>query len=239
LSPITLLRRFGPLLLIAALVLVAIFSGVTKHLSLHELETRRQALRGVVAAPLWLSQLAFILAYVVVAATALPGPLIMTISGGLLFGPLIGPVVVLIGATLGCDVLFLAARSAFGDIIRRRFGARMARVEAMLSGRMFESVLILRLLPVFPLGVVTIAAALMRAPLGVFTLASALGMVPSTIIYTSIGAGFNAVLNSGKPLSPETLASPQVLLPLAGLAMLAAAPMAYRRWRASGAAKGG
>jgi uncharacterized membrane protein YdjX (TVP38/TMEM64 family) len=237
LNAIVLLRRFGPLLLIAALVAAAVFSGATRRLSLGELEAHRLMLRGFVATHLWLSLAAFVLAYVVVAATALPGPLILTISGGLLFGPVVGPLVVLVGATLGSDVLFLAARSAFGDLIRRRFGARMAKVEAMLSGRMFESLLIMRLLPVFPLGVITIAAALMRAPLGVFTVASALGMVPSTVIYTSIGASFNRVLDQGGRLSPKLLADPQIVLPLAGLALLAAAPMAYRRWRASRAPK--
>ena len=39
-------RRFGPLILVLAAVIAAFASGLTKHLSLHELRTRREGLEA-------------------------------------------------------------------------------------------------------------------------------------------------------------------------------------------------
>ena len=225
------LRRFGPLVVIAALVAVALASGATDRLNLAELGTHRQAMGDFVASHLPLSLLIFTTAYVAMAATALPGPLIFTITAGLLFGHWIGSLAALVGATTGSVVLFLACRSAFGGVLRRRAGPRLAAVEAAISGHIFEHVLILRLLPVFPLGVVTVGAGLLGARLAPFTAATLLGMVPSTLIYTAIGSGLNRVLDQGGRLTPGLLADPQIILPLAGLGVLAAARLALRGWR--------
>ena len=231
------IRRFGPVVLLAGVVTAAVFSGATDHLTLAELESHRAAMRAFVVAHPGLSAGAFITAYAVMAATALPGPLIFTIAGGLLFGPWIGSVAVLAGANLGSLILFVICKTAFGDVIRRRGGPRVAKVEAMVSGRIFESVLILRLLPVFPLGFVTGGAALVGAPIGSVLAASVLGMVPSTIVYTSIGSGLNRVLDQGGRITPGLFADPQIILPLCGLAALAALPLIMRGWRAYRRAK--
>jgi uncharacterized membrane protein YdjX (TVP38/TMEM64 family) len=225
------LRRFGPLLLIAAVIVAAVMSGAAENLSLDRLESHRQALRALVSAHPLISIAVFVLAYVAMAAIALPGPLVLTVAGGMLFGPWIGSVAVLTGATLGSVALFLACRSAFGDIIRRRAGPRLARVEAMISGRIFEHILILRLLPVFPLGMVTIGSALVGAPTRTFAVASCLGMIPSTVIYTGLGHGLNHVLDAGGRLTPEMFRSPEILLPLVGLGLLATLPLMLRVFR--------
>lgn len=226
-----LLIRFGPLAAILGAVGAALSTGAADHLSLAQLEAHRQSLIDWSAAHPHLSIPAFILAYVVMAAVALPGPLIFTLAGGMLFGPWIGSLAVLAGATGGSCVLFMACRSALGDLIQRRAGPRLAKVEALIRGRMFEHILILRLLPVFPLGVITIASALVGARLRIFAAASALGMVPSTLIYTSIGSGLNRVLDEGGRLAPELLRDPAIILPLAGLGVLAALPVALRIFR--------
>ena len=228
---IALLRRFGPMLVIAALVAAALLSGVTKHLTFGELEAHRQGLRAFVADHPVLSVGAFIAAYAAMALTALPGPLVFTIAGGLLFGFWVGGFAVLIGANLGSALLFLVCKSAFGDVIRRRAGPRADKVKAMLTGNMFEHVLILRVMPVFPLGFITIGAALAGAPLRTFVAASVLGMVPSTIVYTGLGSGLNRKLDQGGRITPGDFADPQIILPLFGLAALAALPLVVRKWK--------
>ena len=232
-----LIRRLGLLLVVAALLAVVVWTGAWRHLNLHELETHRRELLDLVRDHVALSLIGFFLAYVVVGATGLPGPLIMTLTGGLLFGLWIGSLAVLAGATTGSVVLFLACRSAFGDLIRRRAGPRLAAVEAMISGRIFEHVLILRLLPVFPLGLISIGAGLGGAPLGAFAAATCPGMVPSTLIYTSIGSGLNRILDHGGRVTPRMLEDPHIILPLAGLGLLACLPLAVRAWRGRTAAK--
>ena len=59
--------------------------------------------------------LAYILIYVTAVALSLPGALVLTLAGGLLFGTLVGGIAALVGATSGATLVFLIARTAIGD----------------------------------------------------------------------------------------------------------------------------
>ena len=50
-------------------------------------------------------------------ALSLPGGLILTVTGGLLFGTLVGGLAAVIAATIGATIVFLIARTAVGDTL--------------------------------------------------------------------------------------------------------------------------
>ena len=54
--------------------------------------------------------------YAVATAVSLPGGAVLTVAGGFLFGTVLGSVYVIVGATVGATGLFLAARTALGDV---------------------------------------------------------------------------------------------------------------------------
>ena len=81
------IKRFGPLILVALAVAVVLASGLADHLSLVELKARRDQLQGFVALHPALSFGLYILIYIAVVSLSLPGALVMTLSGGFLFGP--------------------------------------------------------------------------------------------------------------------------------------------------------
>jgi len=56
----------------------------------------------------------------VVVALSLPGGVVMTLAGGLLFGPWVGTGLTVVGATIGACALFLAARSALAPLVAGR-----------------------------------------------------------------------------------------------------------------------
>jgi len=85
-----------------------------------------------------------------------------------------------------------------------------------------------RLMPLFPFAPVNVAAGLARIPLRPYTAATLIGAVPSSFIYSSLGAGLDRTLAAP---SAAALSSPAVLWPLAGLAILALAPLALRGLR--------
>ena len=62
--------------------------------------------------------------------------------------------------------------------------------------------------------------------------ATVLGIIPSTFIYSSIGAGLGHVFDRGDTPDMRMMADPQVYLPLAGLALLSTGPLAFHAWRA-------
>ena len=78
---------------------------------------------------------AFIAIYIVVVSLSIPGALFLTITGGILFGTLIGGAASVVGATIGATVIFLVARSACGENLVRRAGPLACKLADGLSRR--------------------------------------------------------------------------------------------------------
>ena len=227
------MTRFWPLALIAAALLVAWVAGAGSLLSLAALARERAALGVQVASHPVLAPLAFVLAYVAVAALALPGATVMTLAGGLLLGPWLGAACTVAGATLGAALLFLAARRAVSGWLAARPGGRLAamvaRVRPGLERDGFAGLLALRLLPVVPFLVLNLAPALAGMGLRDFMAATVLGIAPASTVLSWVGAGLAGVLDRGGTPTLGDVLGPRLLLPLAGLAALAVAPAVWRR----------
>jgi signal transduction histidine kinase/uncharacterized membrane protein YdjX (TVP38/TMEM64 family) len=219
-------------LLVALIVAVAIGTGVAKHLSLEALRARRAELAQFVQAHPLGAPLLYIGTFVVVVALSLPGALIMTLTGGLLFGVVLGTAAALAGACTGAVLIFLVARSTLGAALRRRIrpDGVVARMEAEVRRHAFSYILSLRLMPVVPFPLVNFVSGFVKMPLSTYLAATLLGIIPSTLIYTSVGAGLGTVFDQGGAANLHILLRPQVLAPLCALAALALAPLLVRLW---------
>jgi uncharacterized membrane protein YdjX (TVP38/TMEM64 family) len=224
-------KRFAPLALIAAGLAAAFAFGWTDYLTLEQLRTRRDALQAFVEARPLASVAAFTALYALAVAFSIPGALILTLSGGFLFGTLIGGSATVTGATIGAIAVFLAARTAFGDVLRRRAGGAVARIEEGVRKDAFFYVLTLRLLPIFPFWLVNIATGLVDIPLRTYALATFLGVIPGTFIYSALGAGLGSIFDRAEAPNLSIIFEPQILLPLVGLALLSLTPVVFRRLR--------
>jgi uncharacterized membrane protein YdjX (TVP38/TMEM64 family) len=227
---LTLLRRFGPLALILILSVAAFASGLAGHLSLEELRMRGAELQAFASEKPVLCAAIYLVIYVGSVAVSLPGALILSLTSGFLFGPMGGALAVS-GATGGSTVTYLVFRTAFGDVLRRKPDAFMARMAEGLRRDAFNYLLTLRLIPAFPLLAVNVAAGIANIPVRTFVLASLLGMIPSSFVYAGIGAGLGHIFAQGGPVSLETLFSPRIYLPIIGMGVLAFLPPLWRHWR--------
>ena len=141
-------RRFGPAALILAAVIAAFASGLTRDLSLHELaRLAGELLEAAVHAHPWLTLAAYVGVYITVVALSLPVALVMTLTGGLLFGAWLGGGAAAISCTAGSMIIFLVCRTAAGDVFRERAGPTAARIEDGLRRDAFSYIVTLRLLP--------------------------------------------------------------------------------------------
>lgn len=228
---LTLLRRFGPLALIVVLFIAAFASGLADHISLEELRARGSALQAFAHENPLLCAAIYLAIYISSVAISLPGALILSLTGGFLFGPIGGGFAAVTGATGGSTITYLVFRTAFGDMLRKRPTAFLAKVEAGFKGDAFNYLLTLRLIPAFPLLVVNVAAGVMNIRARIFILASILGMIPSSFVYAGIGAGLGHIFAKGGPVTLETLFSPRIYLPIIGMGVLAFLPPLWRHWR--------
>lgn len=176
----------------------------------------------------WGAPLLFILAYAAATGLSLPTGLVMSIGGGFMFGAWLGTLYVTIGATLGATVLFMVARSAFGQPLRARAGPWLARFQAGFDANVIGYLLFLRLVPVFPFFVVNLAPAFLGVSLRHYVLTTFFGILPGTFVFVSVGAGLESLLRQGKPLDPASALTPEVMTALIGLALLALLPGVVR-----------
>ena len=225
------IRRFGPALAILALVAAAVAFGLDHYISLDQLRQRREALEAMVLAHPFISLELYLLAYVVLVGLSFPAALVMTLTGGFLFGPLVGGPAAAAGATLGACVIFLVCRNMTGDFLRRRAGPTAARIEAGVEDNAFLYLLSLRLIPVMPFWAVNLAAGFVAIPLRTFALATFVGILPVSVAYAFLGADLHAVFRRGGTVQPGMFVRPEVLVPLTILAVLALAPLAWKRLR--------
>lgn len=222
-------RKLLPLALIAAGIGSFFALGLHKYLSFEQLREHRGELMAYVAGMPVKAALLYIAAYAAVAALAVPGGVVLTLTGGFLFGVWAGTAFTVIGATLGASVLFMMARSTFAEALRSRAGPFLARMEAGFREDALSYLLVLRLVPAFPFFIVNLVPALLGVPLRTFVIATLLGIIPGTFVFASIGAGLGSIFDSMQEFSLKGALTPQVLTAMIGLALLALIPVAVKR----------
>ncbi len=90
----------------------------------------------------------------------------------------------------------------------------------------------MRLIPAIPFFVANLAPAFVNVKLSNFIWTTFVGIAPATTVISSVGAGLGEVLEQGGEPEIGVIFEPHVLLPLLGLAALAALPVVVKKLRA-------
>ena len=133
-----------------------------------------------------LAPLLFLGVYVVGAVAFIPGS-VLTLAGGALFGPVLGTVVNLAGATIGGTLAFLIARYLAADWAAAKAGGRLKRLKEGVEAEGWRFVAFTRLVPLFPFNLLNYALGLTRIGVVPYVLATLVCMVPGAIAYTYLG----------------------------------------------------
>lgn len=223
------LARFWPIALLAGLLLAAWASGLTEMLSFEALAAHRAALAEAVTQHPTAAAAGYVLVYIVAVTLSLPGAVVLTLAGGLMFGPWIGTALTVVGATIGACLLFLVARSALAPLVTGRAAGVVELMRPGLERDGFFYLLTIRLIPVLPFWLVNLAPALVGMPFGAFAAATAIGIIPGTAVFAGIGAGLGDVLAAGGRPDLGVILAPEILLPLLGLAALSLLGVWWRK----------
>lgn len=168
--------------------------------------------------------LLFMLIYAVAAVLFLPGS-VLTLAGGALFGPLLGTVYNLTGATLGATLAFLVARYLASDWVAARSGGRLKQLINGVEAEGWRFVAFVRLVPLFPFNLLNYALGLTRIRFSHYLLATCVCMLPGAIAYTYLGYAGREAVGGGEGLIQKAL------LALALLAVVAFLPRLIGRLR--------
>jgi uncharacterized membrane protein YdjX (TVP38/TMEM64 family) len=225
--------RYLPILIVAAGAALGWWL-LRDYLSFQALAQNREALIAFRDANYLATVLVFILAYTVVVAFSLPGATIATLTGGFLFATFPGALFNIIGATIGATLIFLAARTSFGE----RLGARLEGSEGLvkkikdgIDDNQWSMLFLIRLVPVVPFFMANLIPSILEVPLKRFVISTFFGIMPGAIVYTSVGAGLGEVFARGDTPNLGIIFEPQILLPILGLSALALMPVVLKALR--------
>ena len=224
------LVRLWPLALLACGIMLFFLLELDRYLSFDTLRDNRAFLTEWTADNRVSAIFYYILLYIAVVAFSLPGGAVMTIAGGFLFGPVFGTLWTVIGATIGATLLFLAAKTALGDVLRAKAGPAIRRMEAGFQDNALSYMFVLRLVPIFPFFLVNLAPAFLGVRLHTYVIASFFGIIPGTFVYALVGNGLGAIFDAGETPDLSIIFAPEILLPLIGLAALAMLPVLYKHF---------
>ena len=200
------LKRWLPLIALAGAMVLARVFGLHEYLSFKTIGLNYDSLQAFIANN-WLAAVAlYMLVYVAVVALSLPGGLFMTLSGGLLFGWQVGAPATVVAATIGATLIFLIAKTSFGESLAAKAGPWLAKLKDGFNENALSYLLFLRLVPAFPFVVVNLAPALLGVPLRTYVLGTFLGIIPGTTAFSVAGAGLGSVVASQNAVYKECLA---------------------------------
>ncbi len=188
------LRRLVPLIVIVAASVAVFAMGWHRQLSFETLARHHDALRDFITTHELSALAAYVALYIAAVALSIPVGAFLTVTGGILFGVVLGGAAAAVSATIGAICIFLIAKSAVGEYLVRRAGPLAERLAEGFRADAFSYLLFLRLVPVFPFWMVNLVPALTGVRLGTFAAATALGVIPATFVFAFVGAGLDSVI---------------------------------------------
>ena len=225
------LARYLPLIAIAIVAAIGAFA-LRDYLSFDALRENRETLLAFRDSNLVLTVLLFIAAYVLIVAFSLPGAAIATLTGGFLFGTWAGSLINVIGATIGAIVIFQAARMGLGEKLKERMDASeglVAKIKKGIDENQWSMLFFIRLVPAVPFFVANLIPAFLGVPLYRFAVSTFLGIIPGSLVYTSVGAGLGEVFARGESPNLGIIFEPHILLPILGLCALSLLPVVIKK----------
>lgn len=246
-------KRILPLVILAGVAALVISQGWHKYLTLEHIAANRDLLKGYIADNYIGALLAYMGIYIVVIALSLPGGVFLTLTGGFLFGWLICGLTTVIAATIGATIIFLIAKTSFGEPLAERAGPRLDKLRAGFQDSALNYLLFLRLVPLFPFWLINLAPALLGVGLGTYVIGTFFGIIPGTFAFAYAGVGLDSVIEAQQQayqdclkgqsaggaqtceftLNPSALVTSELLIAFAALGVVALLPVILKKFRSN------
>jgi len=112
---------------------------------------------------------------------------ILSMAGGLAFGPVWGLLAALAGATTRACSQFLLARRLGREAVARLLTGRVAALDQKIGANGFQAVFWVRLIPNLPYDVQNFALGFSRVGFGPYAAATVVGILPASVAFTYFG----------------------------------------------------
>jgi len=149
----------------------------------------------------------FFLGYIAVTALSLPGAAFLTLLAGAIFKLGVGLVIVSFASSIGATLAFLVSRYFFGDVLQKKYGDKLQKINDQLEKEGAFYLFAMRLIPVFPFFLINLLMGLTKIKTFTFYWVSQTGMLAGTIVYVNAGTQLASLESPAGILSPVLIGS--------------------------------
>ncbi len=249
-------KRLLPIIILGVVAALIFSMGWHKYLTLEQLAANREALKAFISDKFFFALLAYIALYIVVVALSLPAASLVTLTGGFLFGWLVGGLATVVAATIGATIIFLIAKTALGEPLAAKAGPWLHKLRDGFQEDALSYLLFLRLVPAFPFWLVNLAPGLLGVKLRTYLLGTFFGIMPGTFAYSYLGVGLDSIIDAQQKsyqaclaeksssggsepcafsFDPSALVTRELIFALAALGIVALIPVVIKRFRKTSA----
>jgi uncharacterized membrane protein YdjX (TVP38/TMEM64 family) len=111
----------------------------------------------------------------------------LSVTAGVLFGPVLGTLYTTIGSTIGGCIAFLVSRHILKDWVDKKTPARVSIFKEKFQKEGWKFIAISRITPVFPFNVQNYIFGLTEIDLKTFFLVSLFSLIPGSFVYVYLG----------------------------------------------------
>jgi len=115
---------------------------------------------------------------------------LISIAGGILFGPVKGFILSMLGFFISGTVAFYLAQFLGKDFVQRIVGDKFIKLDDNINKNGFKILFLLRLPPILPFDPLSYACGFTNIKYSKFILASVLGVIPETLCFSILGPSF-------------------------------------------------
>ena len=162
-------------LAIAALAVCAFFFQQNESAIINWIETL-----GLIA-PIF-----FLLLYCLATLLFLP-TMMLTLAGGVIFGPVLGTLFNLLGATFGAVCAFCISRYCVSERLARTKNTRIRNLISGVESQGWQFLALLRLIPIIPFNLVNYGLGVTRIKYSHYVIVTVVFLIPTEIIFTYFG----------------------------------------------------
>ncbi len=223
--------KYLPVFIIFLGMAAIYFSGVYHYLSLDYLRMYHKSLKTFVEMHPIAIPIAFCLVYIISTALSVPGAVFLTLLSGYLFPQPFSTIYVVFSATCGATLIFLAARTALKEILKKKAGPFLQKMEKGFQENAVSYLLFLRFVPLFPFWLVNIAPAFFEVSLITFVWTTLVGIFPGSLVFTLAGEGLEKILENNETFSISTIFNTQIKIALVLLGITALVPIILKKFK--------
>ena len=179
-------------IVLALLVIVILFVLIGDNTSLEYLKDRKK-LEDFIKSVGILAPVAYIVLYSIVTVSCISA-LPVTLAGGVVFGPLMGVIYTMIGASIGLCLSFLISRYVAKDYIENKFkdSEIYKKIDKGIKEKGWVILAVTRLLLIFPFGIQNYIYGLTYISFFKYSILSILFILPGTSVFVMLAGAITS-----------------------------------------------